>query len=310
METIKLHQFREKLELHGYSKRVQEDYPDTVRLFFDYLEQEEDVHSVNDITLEHITAYQVYLQYKRRPNGKYLSTVSVRRRLEAVKCFYRIMYQEKLISQNLDPEIITPKRQQSLPKHVPSEKDVKTLLDSVKPINAITKRDRAILELLYATAIRNAELRNLTLDKLDLTGKTIFVTGKGSKDRVLPVGDWVMPWLVEYLEVVRPKLVQKREPTTLVFVSKHGRQITKGNLIDLVEKYTKRVGLTLPITPHSLRHACATHLLHNGADIRYVQELLGHADLSATQIYTKIDITHLKKAHRQYHPRERNDNES
>jgi integrase/recombinase XerD len=131
------------------------------------------------------------------------------------------------------------------------------------------------------------------------------VKGKGSKDRIVPVGDWVMPYLREYLEVARPKLVNPREPIDLLFLSKNGRMITNCNLNDLVRKYCKRAGIEKRITPHSFRHACATHLLKGGADIRYVQELLGHADLSSTQIYTHIDISFLKKAHSKYHPRER-----
>lgn len=304
MDKIKLYQFREKLELLGYSKRAVKDYPDYVRLFFEYLEKEEDVQSINDIKPEHITAYHAWLQYKRRKNGKYLSTVTVRRRLECVKTFYRVMHREKLVENDLAPEIITPKRQQPLPKHIPNEKEMKKLLDSIKPANPIGIRDRAMLELLYATGVRNEELRSVTMSNLDLTEKTLFVTGKGSKDRIVPVGEWVIPWLMEYLHAARPKLANTRKPCDILFLSKNGRMITNANLGDLIKKYAKRAGLQIPITPHSFRHACATHLLKGGADIRYVQELLGHADLSATQIYTKIDITFLKKAHKQYHPRE------
>jgi site-specific recombinase XerD len=114
-----------------------------------------------------------------------------------------------------------------------------------------------------------------------------------------------MPYLLEYLEVGRPKLITPRDPSALLFVTKNGRQITPGNFGDLLRKYVKKAGLDMRITPHTIRHACATHLLKGGADIRYVQELLGHSDLSSTQIYTKLDISFLKQAHKKFHPRER-----
>jgi site-specific recombinase XerD len=119
------------------------------------------------------------------------------------------------------------------------------------------------------------------------------------------VGDWVMPYLLEYLETARPKLINSTLPVAYIFVTKNGRQINAQNLGDLLRKYMTKAGLDIRISPHSLRHACATHLLKGGADIRSVQELLGHSDLSSTQIYTKVDITFLKEAHRKYHPRER-----
>jgi len=305
MEEIKLHQFAEKLELLGYSKRTIEDNPYCMGLFCRYLEEKENVHSLADVKPEHLTAYHTYLQYGRFRQGKYLATGTVVKRLEAVSLFYRVMYAEGLIEQDYAPFIVKPRKKRSLPRHVPAEKDMQTLLESVAPADPITLRDRCILELLYATGLRNQELRTLPLIGVELTEKTIFVTGKGSKDRVVPIGDWVMPYLLEYLQTARPKLVNPRDPTELLFVSKNGRMITEGNLGDMIKKYARKAGLEIPITAHSFRHACATHMLKGGADIRYVQELLGHNDLSSTQIYTKIDISTLKAAHKRYHPRER-----
>ncbi len=310
MEAIKLHQFREKLELQGYSKRTIKDYPDYVRLFFEYLEKEEDVCRVSDILPEHLTGYHAYLQYnKLNKNNTYLSSVTIRTRLQTVKTFYQVMFKEKLVKHDYAPLIKIPKRKKSLPKHVPSEKDMKTLLESIKPCNNPVKvRDRTLLELLYATGIRNEEVRTITCDNLDLYERTVLVYGKGPKERVVPIGEWVLPWLREYLEAARMQLVNKNKPTDLLFVSKNGRMLTEGNLCDLMRKYVKKSVLDYRITPHSFRHACATHLLKAGADIRYVQELLGHSDLSSTQIYTKLDIGFLKKAHKLYHPREKEEN--
>jgi integrase/recombinase XerD len=189
---------------------------------------------------------------------------------------------------------------------VPSEKEMAAILDAIEPADILTIRDRAMLELLYATGLRSEEVRTVTVDNLDRTERTLFVTGKGAKDRIVPVGDWVMPYLLEYLEVSRPKLITARDPLPLIFLTKNGRQINTPNLGDILRKYVKKSGVDMHITPHTIRHACGTHLLKGGADIRYVQELLGHSDLSSTQIYTKIDISFLKQAHKRFHPRERN----
>jgi site-specific recombinase XerD len=305
MEELKLHQFAEKLELLGYSKRSVKDYPYDFGLFLRYLEQKENLQSLKDVRPEHITSYHTYLQYTRFRLGKYLATSTIVKRLEAVRLFYRVMHSEGLVKENLSSSVSAPKKKKHLPRHIPNEKEMAALLESIQPSDVLTIRDRAMYELLYATGIRNEELRTLPLDSLDLTEQTLFVSGKGSKDRVVPVGDWVMPYLMEYLEMSRPKLINRRSPLDLLFLSKNGRMITEGNLGDIIRKYARIAGLSIHITPHTFRHACATHLLKGGADIRYVQELLGHADLSSTQIYTKIDITTLKQAHRRFHPRER-----
>lgn len=305
MEEIFLHIFAEKLELLGYSKRAIADYPAYVRLFLRYCEERENLTSILDIRPEHITAYAAWLQYSKLKKGNYLTSTTIHCRLGILKTFYRMMYREGALPHDYAPLITIPKKRRSLPRNVPNEKEMKALLEYVAPVDPISKRDRCILELLYATGLRSEELRTITLDNLDLSGKTLFVHGKGAKDRIVPVGDWVMPYLREYLEAARPRLLNPGEPTDLLFISKNGKAITFGNLGDLIRKYAKAAGLEHKITPHTLRHACATHLLKGGADIRYVQELLGHSDLSSTQIYTQIDITFLKEAHRKYHPRER-----
>jgi integrase/recombinase XerD len=305
MDKIRLHQFAEKLELLGYSKRVIADYPASVELFFRYLEEYENIHSIVDVKAEHISAYHAHLQYSRIKDS-YLSAQTVRARLMTVKTFFRIMSEENLLAGDPSREISLPKQHRSLPRHVPGEKEMMQLLDSIEPYCPITIRDRAMLELLYATGIRSEEARDARVSEFDQDEKILLVRGKGSKDRIVPVGEWVLPFLREYLHKGRPRLENRREPSELLFLSKNGRKITRANMVDLIRKYAQRAGLTNRITPHCFRHACATHLLRAGADIRYVQELLGHADLSSTQIYTRIDITFLKQAHGRFHPRERN----
>jgi integrase/recombinase XerD len=303
--TLKLHQFAEKLELLGYSKRSIKDYPYDFSLFLRYLSEKENVTDIADVIPEHITAYHTHLQYSTFRHGRHLATSTVVKRLEAIKKFYEIMHGEGLTEHDYAALVTVPKKRRSLPRNVPGEKEMAALLDAIEPKDTLTTRDRALFELLYATGLRSEEIRTVTVENFDRTERTLFVTGKGAKDRIVPVGDWVMPYLLEYLEVSRPKLVNPRDPLAIIFLSKNGRRINTSNLGDLLRKYIKKADLDMQISPHTIRHACATHLLKGGADIRYVQELLGHGDLSSTQIYTKIDITFLKQAHKKFHPRER-----
>lgn len=302
IEEIKLHQFAEKLDLLGYSQRCIKDYPYAVSRFFSYLEEKEDVVSLQQVTQHHITAYHTYLQFGRFYKGKHLATRSVTYFLDPLKTFYRIMYQERLVPIDLSSYVVPPKRHSYLPRNVPGSEKMAALLNAADGKDLLSMRDRCILELLYATGIRNQELSLLTLDDYNNAEGTLLVTGKGSKDRIVPAGWWTVEYLNEYIQVIRPKLIKK--PTKVLFLSKRGIALRRNVIGYIVAKYAKKAGLD-NVTPHTFRHACATHLLQNGADIRYVQELLGHAYLSSTQIYTRVDISYLKKVHTACHPRER-----
>jgi len=310
MEAIKLHQFKEKLELKGYARRTISEYCDYVKQFMSYLDEHEGVKTFSEIEPEHLNAFHAHLHYTKGIKNSYLSVSSVRLRLAALKTFYKVMYEEGLITQNYAPLIVLPHEVKSIPSYVPTEDNMRKLLESITASTLLRIRNRCILELLYATGIRNEELCTLTLNSIDLREKTMFVKGKGSKDRLVPIGEWVMPWLKEYQLVSRPKLVSRNPiATDLLFVSKNGKALKRNMLGYIVRTHSRKAGLTGRISPHSFRHACATHLLKAGADIRYVQELLGHELLSTTQIYTRVEISFLKKMHHKYHPREREINE-
>ena len=306
MDRVRLHQFSEKLELAGYSRRCCEDYPRVVGHFFDYLDEHEDVELLEQVTAEHLKAYQTHVQFAHLHKDRPLSVGGVCTRLTPLKTFLRLMHREGLMSQDLSRFVVLPRHRRHLPRSIPTKEQMRTLLASADATTPLGLRDRAILETLYATGLRSEELRALEVDDWDQESNSLLVHGKGSKERVVPLGGWVRPYLHRYLEKGRPLLVgspQGGGPQGL-FVSKSGRHIARANLAQMVRRYVKKAGLAAGITVHSLRHACATHLLENGADIRYIQELLGHADLSATQIYTRVDITSLKAAHHRYHPRE------
>jgi integrase/recombinase XerD len=283
-----------------------EDYRRVVRHFFQYLDEQEHVSSLDEATPEHIRAYQTHVQFAHLNRGKPLSTGGVCTRLTPLKTFLRVMHREGLLAADLSAHVVLPRYRKHLPRNVPTQEQMRTLLAAADEETLLGIRNRAILELGYATGVRSEELRELNVEDWDSTANTLLVHGKGDKDRMVPLGGWVVPYLKRYLEKSRPYLASS--PRGLLFVSKSGRPIHRANLAQMVRRYVKKAALH-GITVHSLRHACATHLLQNGADIRYIQELLGHADLSATQIYTKVDIGLLKKAHSQYHPRERDGDE-
>jgi integrase/recombinase XerD len=302
MDDIRLHQFAEKLAVAGYSKRCCEDYPMVVAHFLRYLEEHESVRSLDELTAEHIKAYQTHVQFGHLKDGKALSTGGVYTRLTALKTFFRLMHREGLLPEDLSRFVVLPRYRKHLPRNVPSQEQMRKLLAAADGSTPLAVRDRAILELLYATGLRSEELRGLNVDHWDTEANTLLVHGKGGKERMVPLGAWVVPFLRRYIENARPQILPGMRG--LLFVSKSGRHIARANLAQLVRRYVRKAGLA-GITVHSLRHACATHLLENGADIRYIQELLGHADLSATQIYTRVDISSLKQAHQRFHPRER-----
>jgi site-specific recombinase XerD len=301
MEEIKLHQFAEKLALAGYLPRSIENYLSSMKPFVRFLDECESVRTWEAVTVEHLKAYQAHVQFAKINKGRCLSTVSVCCRLAAIKTFFHILHREGLLPVDLGEQLRLPMARKHLPRHVPSLGNVRALLEAAEPFTTLAIRDRAMLELLYATGIRSEELRTITVDNYDIHEHRLFITGKGAKDRIVPVGAWVAPYMRMYLEKSRPLLM--RQPTDLLFISRNGRKLNRNSLWRIVDAYAHKAGVPKTM-PHSLRHACATHLLHNGADIRIVQELLGHNSLATTQVYTKVEIGQLHKAHSRCHPRE------
>jgi integrase/recombinase XerD len=300
---LPLHQFAEQLELQNYGKRTVAEYPRKVAQCMEYLETHEQIKSIGDVTAGHLKGYHTYLQFTKKHKGKPLSTKSICGILGAIKTFYRVMASEKFIENDLSESIQLPIARKHIPRHVPGAEEVRRMLEAAEPVDALAIRDRAILEFLYATGIRSEELRTILVDDYDMTDRRVFVRGKGSQDRIVPVGAWVEPYVSDYLENSRPKLLRGKT-TDLLFVSRNGCKLNRNALWYLVQRYAKKANVE-HVMPHAFRHACATHLLHNGADIRIVQELLGHRSLASTQVYTRIDIHFLQQAHTKFHPRER-----
>ncbi len=223
------------------------------------------------------------------------------RLLSSLRRFYAYLVRQGTVRDDPSAGLAAPKLGRSLP-HALSEADVEALLAAPVVDDDLGLRDRAMLEVLYATGLRVSELVGLSLRQLNLRQGVVRVVGKGSKERLVPLGEEAMAWLERYLSTVRPGLANDPR-VEAVFLTRRGRGLTRQAFWHLIKRHAVRAGITKPLSPHTLRHSFATHLLNHGADLRSVQMLLGHSDLSTTQIYTHVSRVRLKQLHAQHHPR-------
>jgi len=232
---------------------------------------------------------------ERREKNMQSSTVS--RELISLRVFFRFLSSETLIKSDICTKIESPKLWKLLP-NVLSEEEVKTLINAPEKKTVIGIRDKAMLELLYATGLRVSELVNLKIQNINLETKFLRCFGKGGKERLVPIGSYAVQTIQEYL-----KTRSKKDPKDFLFITSRKKNMTRENFWKRINHYAKVANLNKKIYPHLLRHSFATHLLSHGADLRVVQEMLGHADISTTQIYTHVDHQRLKNIHKQFHPR-------
>jgi integrase/recombinase XerD len=233
--------------------------------------------------------------------GERLSERSKARHIASLRAFFKHLQRVGAIHQNPTTRLTFPKAGLSLPK-VLSGSEVEALLRQPDDVHPLGKRDRAMLELLYATGLRVSELTDLKLHQLHLDPGYVVVHGKGGKERLVPLGEWAVDALRRYLEEGRITLL-KRKSTQEIFVNHRGGKLTRQGVWKIIKQYALLAKIRQNITPHMLRHSFATHLLENGADLRSLQSMLGHADISTTQIYTHVARTRLKEIHQKYHPR-------
>ena len=244
---------------------------------------------------EHVTAYLGALR------GQGLSPASVNRKLAAIRGFYRYLLREARVEENPLARVETARTWMRLPGAL-SRDEMESLLAQPAEASPSGIRDRAILELLYATGIRVSELATLTLNRLNRQMGFLVAVGKGRKERIVPVGQSALGWLGRYIEQARPVFLKKKTSNTL-FLNRSGEGFTRQGLWKLIKKYAKMAGLERKVHPHTFRHSFATHLLEGGADLRSVQVMVGHADISTTQIYTHVSRERLKEVHKRFHPR-------
>jgi integrase/recombinase XerC len=230
-----------------------------------------------------------------------LKKTSMARKLSAVRSFFKFLEKHGVISGNPAETVLTPKQDKPIPNYL-SVDDVFRLLDSVKTGDVSGKRDRAILETLYSTGIRVSELAGLNLPDVDFSGKTIRVTGKGSKERIVPIGKTALGAIRAYRDSLDAK-GSAVNPKGALFLNKNKGRLSARSVARMLDNAARKAGLNVPVAPHDLRHSFATHMLDAGLDLRMVQELLGHRQLSTTQRYTHVSIDRLMAAYDQAHPR-------
>ena len=281
--------FQEYLTVElGLAKNTQLAYMRDLRLLMKSLQLKAD-EELLQVSRQQLIAYLVRLKQE----GRAASTVA--RKLASIKAFYRFLTAERYIRRNPAEVLEAASRGLHLPK-VLSVQEVERLLDGY--------RDKTMLELLYATGMRVSELVNVPVKNVDMKMQYVIVMGKGSKERMLPLGRTALHYLEHYLSVVRPQLLHgKPDAAAELFVTGWGGPMTRERFYEIIVAYGKSAGISKRVTPHMLRHSFATHLLNNGTDLRIVQELLGHADISTTQIYTHLDVERLREVYDKTHPR-------
>lgn len=263
---------------------------------------ERGIRSPTEVTLPILERYQRYLYHFRKPDGAPLAFTSQQLLLVPLRSFFKWATRSRHILTNPASELILPRKPLRLPAHVLTIEEVETVLNQTDVTHISGVRDRAILETLYSTGVRRTELASLAVFDWDRARGTVTVRqGKGGRDRVVPIGDRAAAWLAKYADEGRPQLALEPDDGAL-FLTDYGEAFGKNRLGDLVRRYLDYAGITVPGSCHLFRHACATHMLENGADIRFIQVLLGHADLSSTQIYTQVSIVKLKQIHAATHP--------
>jgi integrase/recombinase XerD len=278
----------------GLSKNTIDAYNHGLTRFLDYL-RKKNIKQMQEVSKFDIRAFLLGLKKKE------LSARTIVRNLVGIRTFFRFLVQEGILQDNPIEELESPKTARRLPE-ILSLKEIEQLLEQPDPQTPRGIRDRAMLEVLYATGMRVSELTQLPMNQVNLEGGYVIVLGKGSKERIIPLGGEATKWITLFLEGPRGRMTKGKDTPSL-FVSRSGRRISRQQVWKHIKAYGRKAGIRKRITPHLLRHSFGSHLLERGADLRSVQMMLGHVDISTTQIYTHVTGERLKKIHQRFHPR-------
>lgn len=280
----------------GLANNTIVSYERDLKSYIKYLKNVEHMSGLNEVRRIQIIHFLSFL----KEQGK--SSKTLARHVASIRAFHQFLLREKACDQDPSVHIESPQLERTLPK-VLNMNEVETLLDSPKQKDHYGLRDKAMLELLYATGIRVSELINLTIGDVHLTLGFVRCIGKGNKERIIPLGKTAAKAIDAYLQEGRGRFVSKKHREDALFLNHHGKRLSRQGFWKILKRLAKEAGIETELTPHTLRHSFATHLLENGADLRAVQEMLGHADISTTQIYTHVTKTRLKDVYSQFHPR-------
>ena len=279
----------------GLAKASIDAYLSDITDFIRYLDRSSGLSDPVQVTRFEIMDYLEHCQESE------LAVSTMSRRLISIKLFFRYLVSENVLEENITEVMDSPRLLKLIPDFL-SENEIETLLEASNGPKTLQKRNRLILELLYSCGLRVSELCNLKMDSPNFQSSIMRVKGKGSKERIVPFGNTAESLMMNYLRKVRPEL-DKTGKVAELFLSKNGKKITRSMVWQLIKKLAVEAGINKNIFPHTLRHSFASHLLKNGADLRVIQEMLGHADIATTQIYTHVDHTRLAQVHKKFHPR-------
>ncbi|MDZ5471129.1 site-specific tyrosine recombinase XerD (plasmid) [Bacillus sp. 31A1R] len=280
----------------GLAKNTLVSYERDLKSYLKYLKTVENIKDYNGVQRAQIVHFLAHLKDQRK------SSKTIARHIASIRAFHQFLLREKVVDHDPSVHVETPQLEKTLPK-VLSLPEVERLLDTPVANDHFGLRDKAMLELLYATGIRVSELIGLNIGDAHITMGFVRCIGKGNKERIIPIGRTAAEAIQKYLDEGRPHFVSKKHRDESLFLNHHGKRLTRQGFWKILKRLTSLAGIEKELTPHTLRHSFATHLLENGADLRAVQEMLGHADISTTQIYTHVTKTRLKDVYSQFHPR-------
>ena len=293
--------YLEWLLVKGFAQRTNEVRDHHLRLFVQWCD-ERDLHDPRFITKPILERYQRYLYYYRKPDGHPLGFSTQQQRLTSLKAWFKWLTQENYLASNPASEVQTIRVPKKLPSTLLSVEDVQRVLNSIDVDTLEGLRNRAILEVLYSTGIRRAELCQLSLGDLNASARSLFVRqGKGAKDRCIPIGERALYWVQRYQDEVRPQLDTYMAGDAL-FLNVYGEPVSSSQLGDIVKPILRKAGIDGEGCCHLFRHAMASHMLENGAELRYIQAMLGHANINTTTVYTHTNISMLRHVHDNTHP--------
>ncbi len=285
----------------GFSKNTEEAYRNDLYQLEEFIKSESskkgEIPSWDNFGRQEMLAYMLNLKEK-----KYAST-TLARKIAAAKSFFKFLTEEQKIQQNPTDNIASMKVGRSLPKPISVTEARRLLEEPAKQSTPESKRDKAMLELLYASGMRVSELVSLNLEDIDTAGCYVRCFGKGNKERMIPIYPRAAQSIIEYITEARPQIVHNNSTEKALFLNVRGERLTRQGLWQILKGYAKDANIEVDVTPHTLRHSFATHMLNGGADLRMVQELLGHANISTTQVYTHLTSEHVRNTYDKAHPR-------
>ena len=279
------------------AKNTQQAYLDDLSDFWNFLASLK-ISAPSKVNHRVLTDYAGVLKKRK------MAETSVARHFSSLRAYYKFLVMEGHLTEDPTQFLDSPKLPASLPKILNIE-DIELLLDAIDIETPLGLRDRAMFELMYAAGMRVSEVCDMTMEQILVDDDLILVRGKGNKERIVPLGGEAKKWLIEYIEHGRPSLEKGYFNEGILFLNNKGKQLQRKGIWFVLKKLAEKADLHKPVSPHTFRHSFATHLLEGGADLRIVQEMLGHVDISTTQIYTHLDSTYLKEVHSSFHPRAR-----